>query len=94
MTAHVIYKYGLPGIEGRVTLKMPEGATIMHVASVNDIVCVWVRVKPDRPVVDRTLALVGTGSSMEPEVALGLYIGSAITLNGRLVWHAFDLGTA
>lgn len=92
MTPHVIYKYGLPGTQGVVRISMPEGATILKVASVNDVVCLWARVKPDQRIVKRKLALVGTGESMEPDAALGIYVGSAITLNGRLVWHVFDLG--
>lgn len=89
MTEHIIYKYTLQGIEGQTIIEMPDGAFILHVASVNDVVCVWACVDPDEPIVKRTLALVGTGSLYSPS---GLYVGSAITLNGRVVWHVFDLG--
>lgn len=92
MTDHIIYKYTLPGEQGAFDLKMPEGATVLHVASVNDVVCLWIRVKPDAPIVARTFAVVGTGESMEKAAALGAHIGTAVTLNGQLTWHVFDLG--
>lgn len=92
MTDHIIYKYVLPGEQGVVDLNMPEGATVLYVASVNDVVCLWARVKPDAPIVAHTFAVVGTGAPMEQAAALGSHVGTAVTLNGRATWHVFDLG--
>lgn len=92
MTDYIIYKYTLPGQQGAFDLNMPEGALVLHVASVNDVVCLWARVKPDATIVTRTFAVVGTGEAMEKASALGSHVGTAVTLNGQLTWHVFDLG--
>lgn len=93
MSAHVIYKYTLPSERGIFELIMPEGATIMHVASVNDIVYLWARVKPDMPKVTRRLSVIGQGVPFDVDTALGAFVGVAVTLNGLAPWFVFDLGT-
>ena len=93
---HVIYKYTLPSNQGFVELDMPEGATILHVDSVNDTVVLWARVKPStpsRPLVKRRLSVIGPGEPFDVDTALGLFVGVAVTLNGLAPWFVFDLGT-
>lgn len=85
---HTIYKYVLD-VEDEQQLPMPKGATILHVASVSDQVTLWALVDPDAPVVNRKFVIHGTGHDVtEPDQ----YVGTAITMNGRLVWHVFDRG--
>lgn len=93
MSAHVIYKYTLPSDQGLVELDMPEGSTILHVDSVNDVVVLWARVKPDAPTVRRCLSVIGPGEPFDACTALGLFVGVAVTLNGLAPWFVFDLGT-
>jgi hypothetical protein len=93
MSAHVIYKYILPSDQGLVDLNMPEGATILHVDSVNDSVVLWARVKPMAPFVKRRLSVIGQGVPFDVDTALGLFVGVAVTLNGLAPWFVFDLGT-
>ena len=93
MSAHEIYKYTLPSERGIVELDMPEGATILHVDSVNDIVTLWARVKPDVPIVKRRLSVIGQGVDFDVPTALGSYVGVAVTLNGLEPRFVFDLGT-
>jgi hypothetical protein len=93
MTAHVIYKYVLPSERKVVKLDMPEGATILHVASVNDSVILWARVKPSMPIVKRRISVIGQGADFDVDTALGLFVGVAVTMNGLAPWFVFDLGT-
>ena len=88
----LIYKYELPGQLGVYELEMPQGAVVLHVASVNDVVCLWATVEPGRLSEQRTFVIAGTGQPMEQAAALGEHVGTAITLNGKLVWHVFDVG--
>lgn len=90
MTPHTIYKYTLD--EGQHLITMPKGATILHVESVNDVVRMWVMVQPTGESEKRRIATVMTGYNLLPEEAEGDYIGTAVCLNGRMVWHVFDLG--
>jgi hypothetical protein len=94
MTAHIIYRYDLDILAAPNVIPMPEGATILHVDNVNDQLAVWARVKPDARIVQRRLAVVGTGDAMAPESALGQHVGSAVLVGGRVVAHVFDLGVA
>lgn len=89
---HTIYKYVLD-IDDEQTLTIPAGGTILHIESVNDSVCMWVRVNDSSPLVPRRFAILGTGHTIPKDVLLkGKFIGTAVTVNGRLVWHVFDLG--
>lgn len=94
MSAHVIFKYRLPSERGIVELDMPEGATIMHVASVNDGVVLWARVKRNMPIVKRRLSVIGQGVDFDVDTALGIFVGVALILNGLEPRFVFDLGTA
>lgn len=83
----LIYKYTLSSEPGPECVTMPAGAVLLHVAAVNDVVCLWATVDPDAAPAKRALYLAGTGHDPRGE-----YVGTAVTLNGRLVWHVFDLG--
>lgn len=90
MTPHTIYKYDLE--EGHHVIIMPKGAVILHVESVNDVVRMWVQVQAAGESEKRRISMVMTGHNLEPEELQGKYIGTAVCVNGRLVWHVFDLG--
>lgn len=90
MTPHTIYKYDLE--EGQNVISMPKGAIILHVESVNDVVRMWVQVQAAGESEKRRIDMVMTGYNLEPEQLRGKYIGTAVCVNGRLVWHVFDLG--
>ncbi len=90
MTPHTIYKYDLE--EGQNLISMPKGAIILHVESVNDVPRMWVQVQAGGAIENRRIAMVMTGHNLDPEELQGKYIGTAVCLNGREVWHVFDLG--
>lgn len=92
MTDHIIYKYLLDFDKVDHVIPMPEGATILYVAAPNDQLAVWAHVKPDAPVVNRALAVIGTATPLPPEVTLGQHVGSATVLGGQVVAHVFDIG--
>lgn len=88
----IIYKYIIPVETQHCVLAIPEGATILHVESVNDQVCMWMCVDPNAPLVDRGIGVMTTGAELPDTVAKGTFIGTAVTLSGRVVYHLFDLG--
>lgn len=88
----MIYKYTLDVTQPVNRVQMPKGAKILHVASVNDQVCVWARVIPTAPLVDRSLSMVDTGEPLLADHKTSRYIGTAVLVSGQLVVHVFDLG--
>ena len=87
-----IWKYVLQ-IRENNTISMPKDATFLHAAEQNGEVYVWVRVDPDRPKVNRHIAIYGTGHPIPTRFQQ--YVGTAhikIQSQPELVWHIFDLG--
>ena len=79
-----VYKYSLePG--DNVTVLMPEGAEILHVATQGDVPCIWARVDTERPKKPYIFHMRGTG---HPN-ATGDHVGSFLMHNGSLVFHLF-----
>ncbi len=69
-------------------IRMSAGAKIIHLG-VDPMghPCVWAEVETEAPLVNRRLAIVGTGQPL-PEG--GKHIGSY--LDAPFVWHVYDLG--
>ncbi len=86
-----VYKYSFIISDG-VTLMLPQGAELLHVAQQHDLheLCVWARVDPSRPKVPRCINVRGTG---HPD-ADGIYVGTVILRGGAIVLHVFDAGEA
>lgn len=84
-----IYKYTLETESGGQFLTMPTGAKILHVQSVNDQICVWVKVKASaKESVSRVFYVVATGEVVNlPSSAK--FVGTAVTMGGRLACHVF-----
>lgn len=87
----LIYKYTLD-VENVQIIEMPKGAVLLHVASVNDSICLWAQVDPEAPMVKRRFGLGGTGKGFIEHAGDGGYVGCAITMRGLHVWHVFDYG--
>lgn len=86
-TNRKIFRYVLPVDDAWHTLDLT--GPILHVATRGaDFVEVWAMVQPGVDPVGRAFRVVGTGQSFPP--ALAFYIGTAITPDGRLVWHVME----
>ncbi len=81
-----IYKYPIKLVDEQA-VKMPRGASILHVALQRDILCLWALVQPDQPPEERTIIIVGTGHDADD---LGRHIGTMQVANGDFVWHVFE----
>ena len=86
MAAHAVWKYPIPF--GRVTLDLPRGAVVVHVAAQNDMPTIWVRLDPGAPKVLRMYEVFATGEPVPGDAA---YCGTAHTVGGALVWHIFEV---
>ena len=94
-----IYKYQLDKIDGgKMIIKMPEYANIIHLGVQNGIICLWAEVDTDDKIEDRMFRIFGTGHEIEGD---GLdYIGT-VHMNHKasaletihFVWHVYELGT-
>jgi hypothetical protein len=76
-----------------VMLRMPKGATLLHVGQSNETMsdlCVWARVTPAAPLVVRRLRVYGTGHDLAPSSGHDRYVGTVEL--GVFVWHVFDDG--
>lgn len=76
-------------VNDRVTIAMPEGARILHVAqqprNTAYRATIWAEVETDADEVERTFYVVGTGHPMGD---VGTYVGTIVT--PFLVWHVYE----
>lgn len=93
-----IWKYELTQTASN-TFEMPKGAKILTVQMQNEIPCIWAIVNIGTPslsgesffkVERRTFKTVGTGRNFE-NADKAIYIGTIQALEGRLVWHIFEI---
>jgi hypothetical protein len=84
-----VWKYDVE-IGGDVPLAMPVDARIVHVAAQQGptVVQLWAEVETTAPKVTRQFFIAGTGHPIENGAE---YIGTAICLDGALVWHLYEL---
>lgn len=92
MQARKVFKYTLRGT--RMSVRMPEGAQLLHVASQDDVVCLWalVETNPCADMCERHFVVTGTGF-LVPEDA-GQYVGTALCYDAKLVLHVFETPAA
>ncbi len=80
-----IWKYELPAM--KVTLSMPEGAVVRHVAPQGSTVCLWAEVPEKTAVtVTRKFETYGTGHDI-PEGSRWV----ATWQQGVFVWHLYEV---
>lgn len=84
-----IWKYELDVTDVQ-RVKMPEGAMLLHVGAQVHTLCMWALVDPLAAVVNRLIAVVGTGNPAPGPIDVAVYVGSAQV--GSFVWHVFDGG--
>jgi len=79
-------------IDDLVTLELPAGAKILHVASqISGLACVWVLADPGAAPETRRFRLAGTGHPIDEDPATLKYVGTWLTERGALVWHLFEI---
>ena len=83
-----IYKYPFE-IEDEICIVAPAGAEPLHVAIQHDIPCLWMRMDTDKPMVQHTFRLAGTGHDLGASPEATEYVGSFFACDGVLVFHLF-----
>ncbi len=71
------------------TIELPIDAEILTVQNQNEEVCMWVKLDPSAPKINRTFAVFGTGWDINADSKLN-YIGSVQLESGKLVFHVFE----
>jgi hypothetical protein len=70
---------------------LPKGAMILSVAEQNGKLCMWYGFDEDVTEAERRrIFVIGTGNPV-PDVPLGEFLGTVLSMGGRLVWHIFAL---
>lgn len=83
-----IYKYELP-LSDYFKVRMPEGASVLHVGAQEGNVCLWAKVNTDAPLKNMVFGLAGTGQEIHPGVVLSPYLGTVQLHGGAFVFHLF-----
>ncbi len=84
-----IWKYVL--IPEKLTISIPEGATILTAREQKDEICVWAEVDPGNVLEVRTFEIFGAGHHIH--VGMGVdrkYIGTASLYGGDLIFHIYE----
>lgn len=85
-----VWKYDLEGYTPEIM--MPRGARVLAVDTQGGRRVLWALVDPEALQAPRHFEIIGTGHPITK--ALGEYVGTFQELNGRLVWHVFEVGGA
>lgn len=87
-----VYKYKLD-IQKRTTIRAPRGMKPLHVGYQNEgpryYMFVWALVDTEKPEIDHTFYVLGTGHDAEIPNHMGAYVGTAQEPEYPLVWHVF-----
>jgi hypothetical protein len=76
-------------IEDPLTIKMPQGARVLHVDLQDGLPCMWALVDASEPLVARKFRIIGTGHPIK-DIAKLTYLTSFQMSDGELVWHVFE----
>jgi hypothetical protein len=94
-----IHKFALdvPTAGTTLTLTMPMGAKVLSIQTLTDNrwPYVWALVDKAKPTAQRLFRILATGMDIQPNWAMGQYVGTFQTLDdvsGTLVFHVFDRG--
>lgn len=90
MVAYSIFKYQI-GL-GLSEVSMPKGARILSLKTQRGRPCIWALVDPQAPVVQRRLAVYGTGFDVPAEP--GRFVDTFLMEHDNFVFHLFDCGEA
>jgi hypothetical protein len=85
-----IWKFPLGYADDVITIAMPEGAAVLHVAMQDGRPHLWARVDPAAPKVLRHFRWAGTGHNLTNDV--GEHLGTWTQAGDQLVFHLFAMG--
>lgn len=80
----VVWKFGLGHL--KETIRMPSGASVLHVHDQGGIPHLWAKGDPDAELESRVFMCIGTGQEFPADAA---YLGSAHC--DGFVWHVFEV---
>ena len=73
------------------TVMMPAGADILHVDDQHGSLNLWAMIEDlEESMIDREIIIAGTGHGIVDDGAGLKFIGTALALEGALVWHVFE----
>lgn len=84
------WKYGVPIQAEPHVFSMPIGAVPLTVQMQCGEPCLWVKVNPVGPSVERRFRWVGTGHEFDDDAIVG-YVGTVQTDGGAFVWHLWEV---
>ena len=83
-----VWKFPIP-ITDYMTLNIPKGAVLLTCVTLSHRdLALYALVDPEAPLEKRHFRLAGTGHDIEEAVH---FIGTFVLLEGRLVYHLFEL---
>jgi len=85
-----VWKFPIP-VDDIVTVDMPRGAKILHVAEQRGVPHLWALVTQGEPLERRTFRFAGTGHPIEDRHA-ETFVGTFTMQGGALVFHLFEVG--
>ncbi len=87
-----IYKYNLKSaFNVPQQIKMPAKGQVISVGNQKDNLCMWVRVDPEEPVVERSFIAMGTGHTFPKEANNPQVFYGTIQDTYGFVFHIFEI---
>ena len=83
-----IWKYEL-GYTHEQTIRTPIVWRPIHVEMQDGILCLWAEVDSRSDIVERTIAVYGTGHPLRDMHWQWQHLGSTLAAGGQLVWHVY-----
>lgn len=84
----VVHKFQLKLTDEPQVFQMPVGAQVLTTQTQWDVICIWALVDPQAKLDPRTFIIRGTGHPVQDNVK---YIGTVQQMDGRFVWHIFEV---
>lgn len=89
MAKVTIWKYPLTPDRAPQCIEMQDGAEVLRVGGQRDRVYLWAKVNPNAFKHTRTFLVIGTGWEFDDNNTR--YVGSAIVVDDRYVWHVYEV---
>lgn len=83
-----VWKYNIEQVGEPFLLEMPQGAQPLSIQVQEGVPRMWALVDIDQPHVQRQFQVAGTGQPVPPA---STYIGTFQTVQGRFIWHLFEV---
>jgi hypothetical protein len=84
-----VWKYHIAIQGDPVVIPLPLGARPLSLQMQQGLPCVWVKVDPTMPLVDRSFQWIGTGHDFDQEATID-YVGT-LQVSDAFVFHLFEV---